>query len=78
LAAYAGFPVAPTSATWSFGWGSVWTRWLRASTARSTRIFLDDLALWSILSIKAMLIASYADVRRSISTKRQAWLGALD
>ncbi len=42
LTAYAGFPVAPIFMIWSSGWASAWTRWPCASTALSTRIFLDD------------------------------------
>jgi hypothetical protein len=42
LTAYAGFPVAPTFMTWSIDWESAWTRSPCASTALSTRIFLDS------------------------------------
>jgi hypothetical protein len=70
LTAYAGFPVAPISMTWNFDWGSAWTRWPRALTARSTPIFLDhdDVGLCRYLSIEAKLIASYAGAGRSICT----------
>jgi hypothetical protein len=71
LTAYAGFPVAPISMTWSFDWGSAWTRWPRALTARSTPIFLD-VSLCRYLSIEAKLIASYAGAGRSICPKRLA------
>jgi hypothetical protein len=42
LTAYVGFPVAPIFMIWSSDWASAWTRWPCASTALSTRIFLDD------------------------------------
>ena len=44
-----GCPVVPTFMTWSIDLGSVWARWPCASTALSTRIFLDGVTLYYVV-----------------------------